>query len=196
MSSSDEPLGWTTFAPRPAVADGDLISPAAEVAAVLQRYRIDVDAARAATDDARRLGLKALAEQAVLAVQIEGALATYETKLNDASLGKVHQHLRILKDRMLEAAQASGLEVVRLAGKRWDEVAAVVEVDGWLHRAELDIEMVVEELEPVVLSGSELIRGGRVVMGAPLQAAPASEEVVGLDPEPSEREEAACRESS
>lgn len=189
MSSSDEPLGWTAFAPRPVAAERDLISPAAEVSALLQRYRTDVDAARSATDDARRAGRKALAEQAVLAVQVESALATYETKLNDASLGKVHQHLRILKDRMLEAARAGGLEVVRLAGRPWDEVAAMVEVDGWLHRAELDSEVVIEELEPVILSDGELVRGGRVVMGAPLQAAPAPEQEVGLDPEPSEREE-------
>jgi hypothetical protein len=196
MSSSDEPLSWSAFSTRPVAVRSDLVSPVAEMVAVLQRYRADVDAARAAVEDVRREGLKALAGQAVLAVRLEAALAAYQAKMADASLGRAYQHLRILKDQMLEGLVAQELAVVRLLGRPYVEVAALVEVDGWLHRAELEAEVVVEELEPAVVSAGVLIRAGRVVMGAPLQAAPASEEVVGPVPDIREGEETRCPESS
>jgi len=146
--------------------EGELTSPVGEVVTVLQQYRVDVDAARSAVEDAKRKGRAALAGQAVLAAKLEAALALYEPVMAAAALGKAHRHLRILKDQMLAAMEAEGLEVVHLLGRPYDEVADIAEVDGWLHRPELSTEVVIEELEPAVC----LIRPGRVVMGAPVQA--------------------------
>jgi len=171
MSSSDE-LGWDAFSPRD-VEDGiEIRSPAAEMAGVLQRYRNDVDTLVAQAAEARIDSMRALADQAVLAVQLESALALYETRLFDAAMGKVHQHLRIIKDRMIQGTEAAGLEVVRLVGLPYDEVAGMVEVDGWLHREELVAEVVLEANEPAVRSNGAVLRLGRVVMGAPMHAAP------------------------
>src|SRR5439155_1678286 len=114
MSSSADALGWNAFSERPVGAAGALASPASEMAAVLQRYRSDLDAAQAEVEAACRRGLEALAQQAVLAVRLEAALALYEPQLAGASMEKAHQHLRILKDQMLAELAAAGVEPVRL----------------------------------------------------------------------------------
>jgi len=177
MSSSAEPpraepLGWEAFAPRAAGMDVELATPAAELGAVLQRYRADLDAAQGAVADAERAGLDALARQAVLAFRLETALSEYEPQLRDAPLSSIHRQLRILKDQMLAELADAGIEVVRLAGRPYAEVASYVDVEGWRHRAEYESELVAEELEPAVRHGEHLLRLGRVVMGAPLTAAP------------------------
>ena len=173
MSSSADALGWNAFSERPVGAAGALASPASEMAAVLQRYRSDLDAAQAEVEAACRRGLEALAQQAVLAVRLEAALALYEPQLAGASMEKAHQHLRILKDQMLAELAAAGVEPVRLEGRSYDEIAELVEVDGWLHRDDIEAEVVLEELEPAVRGGDEVIRIGRVVMGAPAEKHPA-----------------------
>jgi hypothetical protein len=175
MSSSDDHLDWSAFGEREVGLEVELASPAAELAAVLRRYRTELDAARAEVTAERRKGLEALARQAVLAVKLESALALYEPRLADASMGKAHQHLRILKDQMLGELVAAGVELVRLAGRPYEEVKTLVEVEGWLHKEGVESETVLEELEPAVRHGEEVIRMGRVVMGAPLRAAPSQE---------------------
>lgn len=171
MSPSDEGLGWHLFDEREAGRTVELRSPAAELATVLQQHRADLDAARAEVAAAQRAGIGALARQAVLAVQLEAALAHYEPDLQAASLGKAVRHLLVLKDQMLDELAGAGVELVRLAGRPYDEIAGLVEVEGWLHRDDLESEVVVEELAPAVRREGELVLLGRVVMGAPRRAA-------------------------
>jgi hypothetical protein len=170
MSSSDELAPrWDEFCERP-TAHIELRSPAAELAAVLQRSSTDLHDTVQAAAVLRREAYVALAAQAALAVELERALAHYETQLLDASLPRVHRHLRILKDRMLDAICATGIEIERLTGRPTDEVLDIVDVDHWRHAPEFEEQVVAELLEPAVLFEGELLRTGRVVMGAPEQA--------------------------
>ena len=168
--SAEHPLTWADFDEQP-VAEVDLRSPAAELAAVLQRYRADLDAAARAGSEGRAEGLRALADQAVLAVELEGLLELQHTA-QGASLECLHSELRSLKDRMLAHVASSGLEIVRLRGARGGDVAESVQVDQWRYDDGYAAEVVVEELEVAVRLDGVPLRRGRVVMGAPREAQP------------------------
>jgi hypothetical protein len=167
MSFSAELPDWAAFSERETLPDVEVLSPAAEMAALLQRYRSDIDSARSAGAEAHRELLLALAQQAVYTVQLEAALDRYEPALQNASLAKIHRHLRVLKDQMLAGLMEAGLEIVRLGGRSYDEVADAVRIDGWRHHADYATEQVVEEVEPLVRYEGRPLRTGRVVMGAP-----------------------------
>jgi hypothetical protein len=175
MSSSADLPGWETFALRDAPEAVDILSPASEVAALLQRYRAEVDQATSAASGAERRGLEALAEQAVLAAQLASALERYAAQLKDAGLERVHRHLRVIKDQMFAACAAAGLDLIVPLGASFDEVADLVHVEGWRHRDEFTAEVVAEVVEPIIKHGGTLLRHGRVVMGAPASARPEQE---------------------
>ena len=177
MSSLAELPDWSAFGEREAPLDTELLSPAAELAAVLQVYRADLATVRAEVQQARLAGAAALAQQAVFVVQLAVALESYQAALAEASLSKVHRHLRIVKDQMLDALRGAGLEIVPLVGRSFDEIADLVDVQGWRHRPEFTSEVVAEELEPLVKYRGEVVRLGRVVMGAPPEAAVAAEQL-------------------
>lgn len=172
MSSSADLPGWEAFALRDAPESVDLLSPSSEVGGLLQRYRAEIDRATAAASEAKRDGLEALASQAVLTVQLASALDRYAGQLKDAGLERVHRHLRVLKDQMLAACAAAGVEIRVPLGAPFDEVADLVHVAGWRHRDEFTAEVVAEVIEPIVTHAGTLLRPGRVVMGAPVSSRP------------------------
>lgn len=164
-SSAEHPLTWGDFEEQPAT-EVDLRSPAAELAVVLQRYRADLDEAARAGSESRVQGLRALADQAVLAVELAGLLELQQSA-RDVSPERMHGALLSVKDRMLAHVASSGLEIVRLCGARGGDVAESVDVDQWRYDDGCTAEVVVEELEVAVRLDGEPLRRGRVVMGAP-----------------------------
>jgi len=164
-SAAEHPLTWADFDEHPAT-EVELCSPAAELAAVLQRYRADLDAAARAGSEGRAEGLRALADQAVLAVELEGLLELHQSA-RGGSLECLHSALRSLKNRMLAHVASSGLEIVRLRGARGADVAESVQVDQWRYDDGYATEVVVEEFEVAVRLDGVPLRPGRVVMGAP-----------------------------
>jgi hypothetical protein len=167
MSSSAELPDWSAFAERPVLEEPGLLSPASEMAAVLQQYHADLEAVRQDVEAVRRDGLTALARQASFVVQLAAALTRYESIIAQASLKPVHRHLRVIKDQMLDALREAGLEIVEPLGKPYREVSELVQVEGWRHHADFASEVVAEALEPIVSFRGVLVRPGRVVMGAP-----------------------------
>jgi molecular chaperone GrpE (heat shock protein) len=167
MSSLDKLPDWSVFPEREVPFDIELLAPASEMAALLQKYRTDIDAVREKLEDAREEGLEALAQQAVFVVQFETALAEYATALAQVTQKKIHHHFRVLKDQMLEAMKKNGLEIVVPLGKPFDEVVDWVLVEGWLHHEDFPSEIVIQVKEPIITYQGALIRSGRVVMGAP-----------------------------
>lgn len=163
-----QPPAWSDFEERPA-DDVELRSPAAELAAILQRYRDDLDDAARAGAQSRAHGLRALAELAVLAVQLDGLLERHAAEL-DASPAGARSSLGRLKDRMLAHIATSGLEVVRLRGARAGDVADIADVDCWRYDEVHDCPVVVEELEAAVRLDGAVLRRGRVVMGGQPEA--------------------------
>jgi hypothetical protein len=163
---------WSDFAEFP-VDEFRSAAPAAELAAVLQHYRTDLDEAAQAGIDGRAQGLRGLAEQAVLVIELEKVLERYATRMDvataDAGLGEA---LRGLKDRMLAQIAACGLEIVRLRGACAGAVVDIAEVECWRYDEAHTTEVVIEELEAAVRLDGVLLRLGRVVMGAAGDAAP------------------------
>jgi hypothetical protein len=169
MSSSAEFTGltWDTFSERPAQAPAEFVSPSSEVAAVLQRYRSDVEAARSQTRAAVEDAREAAAQQAVLVAQLDAILSRAADGLTAAGQGSVHKRLRVLKDQMLDTLGRGGITVQDPTGRPLAEVWDRVEVVGWRHVPELTAKLVVATLEPIVLYGKAPIRRGRVIAGTP-----------------------------
>lgn len=158
---------WEHFHERPEPTPADLLSPASELAAVLHRYRADVDGERAATREAVARAHAAAAEQAVLVFQLATALDGNEDAFAGAGLDRLHQRLRVLRNQMTRALAGTGVETVDPVGKPFAEVADLVQVVGWRHGPEFGDEVVAETIDPIVMHDEELVRPGRVVMGAP-----------------------------
>src|SRR5947209_4682084 len=112
MSSLDKFPDWSVFSEREVPFDVELLSPAAEVVAVLQGSQAALDEARQEVKDVRREYLEALAQQAVLVVQLAAVLDRYAPDYTQASLAKVHRSLRIVKDQMLDELGRAGLEII------------------------------------------------------------------------------------
>ena len=142
------------FRPRP---------PHAELADVLARYRADLDAAARSAAAGRAQTLRALAEQAVLAVELEGLVDRAAASAN----GDLLVVLRQLKDRMLDRMDAAGLEIVHVLGATADAVADIVEIEHWRFADSYPAPIVAEELEVAIKLNGAPLRKGRVVMGAP-----------------------------
>jgi hypothetical protein len=175
MSSSDELPDWGVFAGRPTPEEITLLSPAAEMAALLQRYYADLYAAHQATEVTRGEGLAMLAQQAVFVTQMAATLERYKADLAAVQLIHVYRHLRVVKDQMLDALRLAGLDMIAPLGQSFEQVADLVQIEGWRHGEQFDGEVVAEVLETIVLCQGALLRPGRVIMGAPLTAEVAKE---------------------
>lgn len=162
---------WSDFEERPA-AELEPRAPAAELADVLQRSRRELDAAARASVESRVQGLRALAEQAVLAVELEKILELHAARSGEDSAERQHAALRGLKDRMLAHIAGAGLEIVRLRGASARAVHDLVEVDCWCYDDGYAAAVVVDELEVAIKLDGRPLRMGRVVMGAPRDPTP------------------------
>lgn len=168
VPAARRPPSWAEFDERP-VAAFEPRAPAAELAAVLQRLRDGLDAAGRAGAESRVQGLRALAEQAVLAVELEELLNEHGPAFGGAALQRAHDALAALKDRMLAHVASAGLEVVRLAGAGAGDVLDIVEVDSWCYDAARATPVVVTELEAAIRLDGAPLRRGRVVMAGPCE---------------------------
>lgn len=176
MSSSAESVsaergdefGWSAFAQRPAgLPDVELRSPARELAAVLQRYRRDLEAERAAGRQAVDKVLTIAAAQASLVYRLGVVLEQGADRLSAPGVDDVRKQLSILRNQMRDALDKAGLTVVDPVGRPFDEAESQVEVVGWRHGADFTDEVVAETIEPIVLHDQTVIHHGRVIMGAP-----------------------------
>lgn len=164
---------WADFEDVPDTdVDADLRPPHVEMAELLRRYRAELDAAARSAEDARMQGLRGLAEQAVLAIELERLL---DGRSDDARLRPL---LLALKQRMLEQVERCGLEVVRLEGAAAADVAGVADIEHWRIGTRFSSAVVAEELEAAVRVHGRTLRKGRVVMGAPCEQ-PVDEAVRG-----------------
>jgi hypothetical protein len=167
MSSSDSQLAWSRFQPRPEQLDVELLSPARELATLLQRYRDDLDTQRRAGERASADMLAIAVEQAVHVHHLTAMVSRTAAALADAGLSRVHKQLGVLADQMLAALAAGQISIRDPAGAPYHEVADLVHVVGWRHGPAFAAEVVAETIEPVVLHLGYPVRLGRVIMGVP-----------------------------
>jgi molecular chaperone GrpE (heat shock protein) len=167
MSCSDDVLGWSAFRERAVPAPIELRSPASELSAALQRGARSLAAERAATRDAQADANDADAELAVLVFHLSTVLNRHEDAVAEAGLNDVHRELCIVRNQMLAALKHTDVLVVDPLGRPFDEVGDAVQVVGWRHGNDFPDEVVAETIEPIVHHGADVIRPGRVIMGAP-----------------------------
>ncbi|MFF3573719.1 hypothetical protein ACFYXQ_38775 [Nocardia jiangxiensis] len=169
MSSSADAKGpsWSAFRPRPVHKPVELHSPASELGAALQRCRRDLNAERAASAEAAATARAEAAEQAALVFRLSTVLRENDQAMLDAGLKRTGRILRVVCDQMLSALDRAGLTVQDPAGQPYRDVADAVEVAGWRHASDFHDEVVAETIEPIIRHGDEVVRLGRVVMGAP-----------------------------
>lgn len=167
MSSSDEVFGWPAFRERSGPAPVELLSPAVELGAALQRCWQELEIERGRTRDVASEADAAAAEHAVLVFHLSTVLRRNEEALTEAGLDGVHRQLRIVRDQMLEALKLTDLDVVDPVGLPFDEVAHAVRVDAWRYGPDFSGQVVAETIEPIIRHGVETVRPGRVIMGAP-----------------------------
>jgi hypothetical protein len=144
-----------------------MLSPASELEGALQSCWGWVDAERAAARDALAGAVDTIARQAIPIFQLSAALRRNEAALAGPGLNRVHRQLLVLRDQMLAVIESGGLLIVDPTGRPLDEVADAVEVMGWRHGVEFDDKVVAETIEPIVRQGADVVRRGRVIMGAP-----------------------------
>lgn len=178
MSSSADatPLDWSAFHSRPVDKPIELVSPASELGAALQRCRRDLTAERVAAADAAATARAEAAEQAALVFRLSAVLRQHNQAMVDAGLKVASRTLRVLRDQMLSALDRAGLTVVDPVGRPYDDVATAVDVAGWRHGPDFHDEVVAETVEPIIRHGAEVVRLGRVIMGAPTLGQSSDEE--------------------
>ena len=134
---------------------------------MLQRFRDDLDEAGRAGAESRLQGLRTLAEQAVLAVELEKLLERHAAELRDPMANGALPGLAALKDRMLDHVASAGLEIVRLCGARASAVTDLAEVECWRWDGLYASPVVVEEVEAAIRVDGAPLRRGRVVIAGP-----------------------------
>ncbi len=186
MSSLDNFPDWSVFSEREEVKlDTELVSPAAEIAVLLQRRQTALNEAEQALIHERHTWLDILARQAVHVAQLAIVLGRFESTIHQIAtqspesqlqLKRSYHALRIVKDQMLDELQRAGLQIEEPLGKRYEEVAEFVSVEGWRHHKDFTSEVVAEVREPIVRYYGAVVRMGCVVMGAPLEEEEFSEQ--------------------
>jgi hypothetical protein len=169
MSSSDDSFGWSAFRERAVPAPIDLRSPALELSAALQRSARSLAAERAATRDAQADASDVDAELAVLVFHLSTVLDRYEDAVNGEGSSDLHHRLCIVRNQMLAALSRTDVRVVDPLDRPFGEVSDAVQVVGWRHGDDFPDEVVAETIEPIVRRGVDVLRQGRVIMGAPTQ---------------------------
>ncbi len=171
MSSSDKFPDWSAFSERNVPEKFELLSPASEISADLQRFSAKLKEAKEAVDKTREEILEPLAQQAVFVFKLSQALELYQADLQQISRpkGDIYRHFRVIKDQMQEALLNKGVEIIIPLGMSFDEVVDFVEIQHWRHHEDYTSETVAEVLEPIIKYYGNVIKLGRVVMGAPLE---------------------------
>jgi hypothetical protein len=169
MSSLGKYPDWSLFMERDEAGGMEILSPAAEVSALLQKYHGDINRVKLEMEKEQYILLAVLSQQSLFVFQLASALERYEPDFMKESLPRVFRHLRILKDQMYQSLQDAGFEIIIPDRKPFDEIAEFVNVVGWKHGDEFHAETVTEVIEPIVKYKGALVRLGRVIMGAPLQ---------------------------
>jgi hypothetical protein len=145
-----------------------LISPAAEVAALLKQQAADK---RQRESDAAADGealVRTLADITHLAYLLDGAVNRFEQPLLDAGLKKVYRELRVLRGQLNQILGDTGFTWHEPLREPFEgELPELVSVDGWRYGSQYEEPCVAEVREAIVLRDGTPVREGSVIIGAP-----------------------------
>jgi molecular chaperone GrpE (heat shock protein) len=162
------PCSFDGHAQRAAPFEGEFISLAAEVAALLNHHAQELCKITETGDQALTKLRQGIARGVQIVFHLERAIVESEKLMAAAELSKALRRFRIIKDQLKDFFTAHGFSWKDPTGEEFmQELAEVVEVDGWRHSAEYTREIIVETREPIVLYQGQTVLVGAVVVGAP-----------------------------
>ena len=182
MDKSKLLLLLTEYQHRELPKDYALLSPAAEVAALLKEYSAEKQKLKAELAEHEKDFDRLLALITDLAYLFDDAIARSQPTLEEHGLKRMHRELRVLKDKLIQTLQEGGYTWRNPLGERFEgDLPELVNVDGWRYGPEYLENSVAQVREPIILKNGVPIKEGSVVVGAPEQlkqtdlAAPAEE---------------------
>jgi len=163
-----EPVSFDQHSPREIPIEGEFVSLAGEIAALLNRHAKEQREIKEKYSQ-ELLEMKRFCGRVMQIVfHLENALNESEKNLVEKGEVKTFKRFRIIKDQVKDHLTKQGYLWRDPTGEQFtNELAEMVEVDGWRHSKDYDCEVVVEIREPIILFGNELILGGAVIIGAP-----------------------------
>jgi len=171
MSSSAKFPDWQAFSERelPELPFDvtDLLSPAMEISAALQRSSLVLLEEQRKAMEQQSAAIAALAQQAVFVFHLSILLERAESNQAETFPARNYRSLRIIKDQMLTALNNFGIAIENPHGRVYHEVASSVEIQGWRHHRDFVTEVVAEVREPIITFAGDLVHPGSVIMGAP-----------------------------
>jgi hypothetical protein len=148
--------------------DFAMLSPAAEVAALLKEHAADKQQWENDLVMREKACDKLLAEVTSLAYLLDEAVARFETPLEEQGLKRMHRELRVLKDKLIQTLLDSGYTWRDPMGELFEgDLPDLVNVDGWRYSPEYTENRIAQVREPIVLRNGIPIKEGSVVVGAP-----------------------------
>jgi hypothetical protein len=148
-----------------------LLSPAAEVAALLKEHSAEKQKLKAELARQAKELDQVLAEVTGLAYLFDEATARFQPALEEQGLKRMYRELRVLKDKLIQTLQEAGYTWRNPLGEPFEgDLPELVNVDGWRYDPEYEENRVAQVREPIILKNSILIKEGSVVVGAPEQS--------------------------
>jgi molecular chaperone GrpE (heat shock protein) len=167
-SAVPTPCSFDGHVRREVAFEGEFISLAAEVAALLNRHAGQIRQVTESGSQALVKLQRGIARGVQLVFHLEQAIGASEEHAAAVGFGKTLRRFRIIKDQLKDQLAAQGFTWRDPTGEEFtQELAELVEVDGWRHAAEYAREVVVETREPIVLYQGQPVLVGAVVVGAP-----------------------------
>ena len=157
-------------------AQYELLSPAAEVAALLKEHAAEKQQWEQELAGREQAQDRLLAEVTNLAYLLDEAVARFREPLEKKGLKRTYRELRVLKDKLAQMLKEAGYAWHDPLGERFEgDLPELVSVDGWRYGSEYKEERVAQVREPIILRNGIPLKEGSVVIGAPEVKGPTDE---------------------
>jgi hypothetical protein len=148
--------------------DYTLLSPAAEVGALLQEHAAEKQQWKREAAEHDKKQNRILAEVTSLAYLLDDAAARFQEPMEASGLKRAYRELRVLKDKLVQTLAEAGCTWRDPLGEPFEgDLPDLVNVDGWRYAPEYTENCVAQVREPIILRNGVPIKEGSVVVGAP-----------------------------
>ncbi|MBE2193184.1 MAG: hypothetical protein IAE83_03325 [Anaerolinea sp.] len=145
-----------------------LLSPAAEVAALLKDHAREKQAWVNTSAQEGHKQDQLLGALTALVFQLEEAVNRARTPMVERELKREHQELRLIKDQIVDLLKGAGFTWRNPQGERFEgDLPDQVSVDGWRHGPQFAETVIAQVREPIIHKGDQVVREGKVTVGAP-----------------------------
>ena len=168
MDTSKLALLLTQYQHRELPQEYAILSPAAEVSALLKEHEQEKQQWRKDHEALVKQQDKLVAEITTLAYLLDEAVGRCQPALEQQGLKRVYRELSVLKSKLVQVLQEAGYTWHNPIGEPFEgNLPDLVSVDGWRYGAAFPNNQVAQVREPIILRNNIPIKEGSVVVGAP-----------------------------